>query len=86
VNLAMLDGAELARALAEEATVDEAITRYEAGMLPRSGEHAVGANDALDRFFAIDGADPGTGPDHEAEHRRWVDAAAEYRRRRSPFS
>jgi 2-polyprenyl-6-methoxyphenol hydroxylase-like FAD-dependent oxidoreductase len=42
VNLAMLDGAELARALAEEATVDAAVTRYEAGMLPRSGEHALG--------------------------------------------
>jgi len=83
VNLAMLDGAELARALAEEDSVDAAITRYEAVMLPRSGEHAVGANDALDRFFAVDGADPGTGPDHEAEHRRWVEGAAEYRRRQA---
>jgi 2-polyprenyl-6-methoxyphenol hydroxylase-like FAD-dependent oxidoreductase len=83
VNLAMLDGAELARALVEEDTADAAITRYEAEMLPRSGEHAVSANDALDRFFAVDGADPGTGPDHEAEHRRWVEGAAEYRRRQA---
>ncbi|WP_311203414.1 hypothetical protein [Streptomyces noursei] len=31
-NLALLDGAELARAVAREATVDEAVARYEAAM------------------------------------------------------
>jgi 2-polyprenyl-6-methoxyphenol hydroxylase-like FAD-dependent oxidoreductase len=77
VNFAMLDAAELAHALASEATVDAAITRYESTMFPRSGEHAVGANEALDRFFT-----PGTttGPNPEEEHRRYKEAAATYRR------
>jgi 2-polyprenyl-6-methoxyphenol hydroxylase-like FAD-dependent oxidoreductase len=76
-NLAMLDAAELARALAEETTVDEAITRYEATLLPRSGDHAVRANEALDRFFT-----PGASrePDHQAQHREYREAAAAYRR------
>jgi len=83
VNLAMLDGAELARAIAGEATIDAAITRYEATMLPRSGEHAVGANAALDRFFAPGDADPTHIPDHQAEHQRYKDAGADYRRRQA---
>ncbi|SNS23874.1 2-polyprenyl-6-methoxyphenol hydroxylase [Streptosporangium subroseum] len=81
VNFAMLDGAELARALAEEPTIDSAVARYEEGMLPRSGEHAVGANDALERFFATRDFDPSQIRDHAAEHRESVAAAAEYRRR-----
>ncbi|MGJ6966322.1 FAD-dependent oxidoreductase [Streptosporangium sp. G11] len=81
VNFAMLDGAELARALVEEPTVDSAVARYEAGMLPRSGEHAVGANDALERFFATRDFDPSQIRDHAVEHRESVAAAAEYRRR-----
>ncbi|HWO68275.1 MAG TPA: NAD(P)/FAD-dependent oxidoreductase [Umezawaea sp.] len=81
VNLAMLDGAELARAVAEEDTVDGAITRYEAAMLPRAGEHAVGANEAIALFFATKEFNPADLPDHEAEHRNSVAAAAEYRRR-----
>ncbi|MGW1894388.1 FAD-dependent oxidoreductase [Streptomyces sp. NPDC002004] len=75
-NLALLDAAELARAIAEEATPDAAITRYEAVMLPRSGPLAVSANEALEGFF-------GTGdniPDHEAEHRGYKERAAAYRR------
>ncbi|MCK2244760.1 MULTISPECIES: NAD(P)/FAD-dependent oxidoreductase [unclassified Crossiella] len=81
VNLAMLDGAELARAVAEESTVDTAIRRYEAVMLPRGGEHAVGANDAMDRFFATKEFDPADIPDTLAEHQHALAAAAEYRRR-----
>ncbi|MFD4640824.1 FAD-dependent oxidoreductase [Lentzea sp. NPDC058436] len=81
VNLAMLDGAELAHAVAEESTVDAAVARYEAGMLPRAGEHAVGANDAMDRFFSTREFDPSQIPDTAAEHRDSVAAAAEYRRR-----
>jgi 2-polyprenyl-6-methoxyphenol hydroxylase-like FAD-dependent oxidoreductase len=83
VNLALLDGAELARALAEEASVDAAVTRYEAAMLPRAGELAVGANAALDRFFSPSALDPATIPDPRVEHERSVAAAAEYRRARS---
>jgi len=51
-NLALLDDAELARALHTEPSLDAAITRYESAMLPRSGPLAVGANNALARFFA----------------------------------
>jgi 2-polyprenyl-6-methoxyphenol hydroxylase-like FAD-dependent oxidoreductase len=40
VNLAMLDAAELALALAGAATVDEAVRSYESTMLPRSTETA----------------------------------------------
>jgi 2-polyprenyl-6-methoxyphenol hydroxylase-like FAD-dependent oxidoreductase len=83
VNLALLDGAELARALAEETSVDAAVARYEAIMLPRANELAVGANDALDRFFSPTALDPATIPDPRAEHDRSVAAAAEYRRARS---
>lgn len=76
-NLAMLDGAELARAIAEEPTIDQAITRYEATMLPRAGKHATESNQALADFFASDNqADI---PDHEAEHQRYREAAAAYR-------
>ncbi|MET8179823.1 NAD(P)/FAD-dependent oxidoreductase [Streptomyces sp. NPDC005336] len=83
-NLAMLDAAELARAIAEEPTLDAAVTRYEADMLPRSGRHAVGANDALTGFFAPGAFDPADAPDHAAEHQRYQEAAAAYRRRQNP--
>lgn len=81
VNLAMLDGAELARAIAQEPSIDKAIVRYETIMFPRAGEHAVGANEAVARFFATRAFDPADIPDTEAEHRNSIAAAAEYRRR-----
>jgi 2-polyprenyl-6-methoxyphenol hydroxylase-like FAD-dependent oxidoreductase len=83
VNLAMLDGAELARAIVTEATVDAAITRYEAVMLPRCGPMAVGANNALDGFFSDGEPDAADIPDFKAEGRKYKDAAADYRRRQS---
>lgn len=76
-NLALLDGAELAHAIAAEPTIDDAITRYEATMLPRAGGLAVGANEALQEF--VTSADPENAPDHEAEHRQYEEAAAAYR-------
>ncbi|GAA2229240.1 NAD(P)/FAD-dependent oxidoreductase [Kitasatospora cystarginea] len=76
-NLAMLDAAELARAIAEEPTLDAAVTRYETAMFARSGPLAVGANQALERFFASGSHIP----DHAAEHQRYKEAAADYRRR-----
>jgi hypothetical protein len=83
VNLALLDGAELAHALAREATVDAAVARYETGMFARSGPLAIGANEALDRFFAPGDANPDHIRDHDAEHQQFRTAAAEYRRRQS---
>ncbi|MFF1573711.1 FAD-dependent oxidoreductase [Leifsonia sp. NPDC058292] len=40
VNLAMLDASELALAIAAASTIDEAVTAYEATMIPRSSEIA----------------------------------------------
>jgi hypothetical protein len=81
MNLALLDGAELARALAEEADVDTAVARYESVMLGRSGPLAVGANQALDGFFADSEPDPADIPDQAAAGERYKRAAAEYRLR-----
>ncbi|ONI77277.1 FAD-dependent oxidoreductase [Actinosynnema sp. ALI-1.44] len=83
-NLAMLDGAELAHAIAKESNLDEAVTRYEAAMFPRSGELAVSANTALQRFFAKTSPDaPHLPPDHAREHENYQAKAAEYRRRQA---
>ncbi|WP_275467148.1 FAD-dependent oxidoreductase [Streptomyces noursei] len=83
-NLALLDGAELARAVAKEATVDEAVACYEAAMFPRSGELAAGANEGLRRFFATTSPDaPHLPPDHAREHENYLTRAADYRRRRA---
>lgn len=74
-NLALLDGAELALALAEEADVDAALDRYEPRMFARSGPLAVAANQALQEFF---GPDAHTMPDHTTEHREYERGAAAY--------
>ncbi|MFJ2868838.1 FAD-dependent oxidoreductase [Kitasatospora sp. NPDC087314] len=55
-NLAMLDGADLARSLADRPTVDDAITAYENVLLPRSAEAAEGAAEGLASAFAPDSA------------------------------
>ena len=84
VNLALLDGAELAHALYEEPTIDAAITRYERVMQPRAGTLAVGANGALARFFAVSNPHsantPFSAPDTQAVHEQYRTAAADYRR------
>ncbi|GAA4984283.1 NAD(P)/FAD-dependent oxidoreductase [Kitasatospora paranensis] len=49
-NLAMLDGADLARALVSEAGVDDAVRAYESIMLPRSTEAATGSAQGLDHL------------------------------------
>ncbi|MFJ3231049.1 FAD-dependent oxidoreductase [Streptomyces sp. NPDC086787] len=56
-NLAMLDGADLARALAAGPTLDDAVTAYESVLLPRSAEAAEGAAEGIDGAFAPDGAE-----------------------------
>ncbi|MFF1403089.1 FAD-dependent oxidoreductase [Streptomyces sp. NPDC058294] len=83
-NLALLDGAELAHAVSEEASLDKAVSRYEAAMFARSGELAMSSNTALERFFATTSPDaPHLPPDHAREHRDYEARAAEYRRRRA---
>ncbi|MFE9803833.1 FAD-dependent oxidoreductase [Streptomyces goshikiensis] len=56
-NLAMRDGADLARALVDHAALDDAVTAYEKLLLPRSIEAAEGAADALGSAFAPDSAE-----------------------------
>ncbi|MFD0033756.1 FAD-dependent oxidoreductase [Streptomyces sp. NPDC127172] len=56
-NLAMRDGADLARALIEHPTIDKAITAYESTLLPRSIEAAEGAAEGIDGAFAPDSAE-----------------------------
>ncbi|MFE2990593.1 FAD-dependent oxidoreductase [Streptomyces sp. NPDC059262] len=56
-NLAMRDGADLAQALTEHATVDDAVTAYEKILIPRSVEAAEGAAEGIDGAFAPDSAE-----------------------------
>ncbi|AKN71847.1 FAD-dependent oxidoreductase [Streptomyces sp. PBH53] len=55
-NLAMLDGADLARALVEHPDVDQAVMAYEKVLLPRSAAAAEGAAEGIAGAFAPDGA------------------------------
>ncbi|BCJ46327.1 FAD-dependent oxidoreductase [Actinoplanes ianthinogenes] len=77
VNLALLDGAELAREIAAGPSPDEAVLRYERRMLERSGPIAAGANAAIKEFFA-GGFDPADVPDFAEEAEQWKRNAAEY--------
>ncbi|WP_405880807.1 FAD-dependent oxidoreductase [Streptomyces sp. NBC_01384] len=56
-NLAMRDGADLAQALTEHATADDAVTAYEKILIPRSVEAAEGAAEGIDGAFAPDSAE-----------------------------
>ncbi|MGW2693187.1 FAD-dependent oxidoreductase [Streptomyces sp. NPDC001296] len=55
-NLAMLDGADLARALISVTGVDDAVLAYENLLLPRSREAAEGAAEGIAGAFAPDSA------------------------------
>ncbi len=64
VNLAMLDAGELALALANAATVDDAIRTYEKTMLPRSAETAKILEGAAEHLLSTDIADFGDDGDN----------------------
>ncbi|QHC22551.1 FAD-dependent oxidoreductase [Streptomyces sp. GS7] len=64
-NLALLDGAELARALVTEPTLDSAVRAYEDVMLPRSAEHATACGEGLNRMITVDDAQEVLFPDLE---------------------
>ncbi|GAA2524212.1 FAD-dependent oxidoreductase [Winogradskya humida] len=85
VNLALLDAAELAHAIAGEASVDAALRRYEPGMQARAATLAKGSNAATRSFFGIDvenDPDPAM-PDQAASHRAYEQGAARYRSERA---
>ncbi|MEV4108438.1 NAD(P)/FAD-dependent oxidoreductase [Nonomuraea sp. NPDC049695] len=55
-NLAMLEGAELADALASATDLDEAVRAYESAMLPRAARWARFTTDGLAALFSPEGA------------------------------
>jgi 2-polyprenyl-6-methoxyphenol hydroxylase-like FAD-dependent oxidoreductase len=87
VNLAMLDGVELAHdlvaAIEDGATnaagLDAAIVRHEERMLARSNPIAEGANGAIVEHFAAGGPDIDAIPDFDEEAARWQADAEAYR-------
>ncbi|MER6565228.1 NAD(P)/FAD-dependent oxidoreductase [Streptomyces sp. NPDC001093] len=66
VNLAMLDASELALALANAATVDEAIRTYEKTMLPRSTETAKVLEHGAEHLLSTDVPDFDSDSDSDA--------------------
>lgn len=56
-GLAMLDGCELAQALAEDSDLDAAVRAYESALLPRAAQAADHAARALSQAFAPDAPD-----------------------------
>ncbi|MFI8191694.1 FAD-dependent oxidoreductase [Streptomyces sp. NPDC085946] len=66
VNLAMLDASEIALALANAATVADAIRTYEKTMLPRSTETAKALEGGAEHLLSTDV--PDSGSDNDAQH------------------
>jgi 2-polyprenyl-6-methoxyphenol hydroxylase-like FAD-dependent oxidoreductase len=83
VNLALLDGAELARAilgaLRNGTPVDDAVRSYETRMTERGATLGQGANDAIIEHYAAGGPDVENIPDFDDEAEKWHANAAAYR-------
>jgi 2-polyprenyl-6-methoxyphenol hydroxylase-like FAD-dependent oxidoreductase len=80
VNLALLDAAELAHAIAGEPTLDEAARRYEPAMQTRAGALAQASNAATLAFFGIEESGGAHEvPDQAAAHRGYTEGAVRYR-------
>lgn len=83
VNLALLDGAELARAVLTSAgdgtSLDDAVRAYEERMVERGATIGRAANDAIVEHYAVGGPDLDSIPDFDAEAVRWRDDAVAYR-------
>ncbi|WP_331728579.1 NAD(P)/FAD-dependent oxidoreductase [Streptomyces sp. NBC_00158] len=62
-NLALLDGAELARAVIDHPTIDQALDAYEGVMLPRAADHAKTARHLLATLMPDTDSDDAAFPD-----------------------
>lgn len=86
VNLALLDGAELARsivgALGEGTDLDDAVRSYEERMIDRGASVGEAANAAIVEHYAAGGPDLDRIPDFDDEAARWQESATAYRRGR----
>lgn len=86
VNLALLDGAELARAVLSAvdggSPLGDAVRAYEAQMVARGARIGQAANDAIVEHYAVGGPNLDGIPDFEEEARRWRDEAVAYRAER----
>ncbi|MEU5087663.1 NAD(P)/FAD-dependent oxidoreductase [Streptomyces sp. NPDC021356] len=71
VNLAMLEACELALALANAATVDEAVRGYEKTMLPRSVETAKALEGGTEHLLSADAPDFGGPAAEPSPPRSW---------------
>lgn len=83
VNLALLDGAELARGIVDAihsgTAIDDAVLAYEARMVPRGAAMGKAANDAITEHYAVGGPDVDSIPDFDEAAEQWRANAAEYR-------
>jgi 2-polyprenyl-6-methoxyphenol hydroxylase-like FAD-dependent oxidoreductase len=87
VNLALLDGAELARAvvlaLKNGTPLDDAVRAYEDRMTARGATAGLAANTAIVEHYAVGGPDPDGIPDFDEEAQTWRDNAELYRELRA---
>ncbi|MCJ1712561.1 NAD(P)/FAD-dependent oxidoreductase [Curtobacterium sp. VKM Ac-2922] len=83
VNLALLDGAELARAVVSAvdtgAPLDDVIRAYETRITERGARIGRAANDAIVEHYAVGGPDPDGIPGFDDQAQRWQDGADAYR-------
>lgn len=86
VNLALLDGAEIARGIVSAVragtAVNDAVQAYEERMMSRGATMGRAANDAIAEHYAVGGPDLDSIPNFEEAAEQWRANAAEYRANR----